>query len=227
MPSKHEKVLLSAFQRWPEAAFTAEDLVMACWESFPDDFGLQGHEKVAPDSNVVYRHIMGQNSIVKKEKWLLQTQSKTYKVSTKGAEHALDIQEARESDSPQRVRIDRAREAVLGRLLRSRAWQKHLRGEEIVFREACGFWGITPRAAGEEYRLARSELVSALELAETKLADGGGQALFIPEIGTQVEATDLSDLRILDTHLLEKFADEVVSIKERFVERGRIRYDPR
>ena len=36
----------------------------------------KGYEKRHPDSNVVYRYIMGQESIVKKHKWLLQTRKK-------------------------------------------------------------------------------------------------------------------------------------------------------
>ena len=138
MPSKHEKVLLSASQSWPEGTFTAEDLVIACWQAFPDDFGLQGYEQSYPDSSVVYRHIMGQNSLVKKHKWFLQVGAKTYKVSISGAARALQMQDndgpQTSSENVQKIRIDRARESTLSRLLQSIAWQKHWRGDEIVFR---------------------------------------------------------------------------------------------
>ena len=122
MTTKHEKILVSAFNKWQEDEFSAEDLVVACWREFPDDFGLQGYEQLYPDSNVVYRYIMGQSSIVKKHKWLHQTRSKTYRLSTQGVSHALTLVGDGGGDtSESRLRIERAREAVLTRLLRSRA----------------------------------------------------------------------------------------------------------
>ena len=224
MSTKHEKILISAFRRWPEESFSAEDLVVACWSEFPEDFGLQGYEKLHPDSNVVYRYIMGQESIVKKRKWLFQTRSKTYRLSTQGVSHALTlVSESQPGAEGQRVRIERAREAVLSRLLRSRAWKKHEIGEEIVFREACAFWGIIPRSANEEYRFARRELEDSLAAAEERIRESGGADLFVPEANRSVDKATLAALRELDTQLTVTFTDEISGITGRVIDRGRVK----
>jgi hypothetical protein len=227
MPTKSEKVLISAFRKWPEAGFTAEDLVIACWGLFPEDFGLQGYEHAYPDSNVVYRHIMGQNSIVKKEKWLTQTGSKSYRVSTSGAQHALELTYPKGVEAPvareHRIRIDRSREAVLARLLLSRAWQKYKDQEEIVFREACAFWGITPRSASEAYRAARGEIDAAFSLADSRIQSSKATVLFVAGANHPLGSEELVKLRTLDAHLQEQFRDELLAIGGRLVDYGRVR----
>ena len=224
MATKHEKVLLSAFGRWPDDSFSAEDLVIACWKEFPEDFGLQGYEQLYPDSNIVYRYIMGQNSIVKKHKWLLQTQSKTYRLSTQGVSHALTlVGDRRPGVDGQRLRIKRAREAVLARLLLSRAWTKHQAGEEIVFREACTFWGIIPRSAGEEYRFARKEMEDSLAAARQRISQAGASDLWIAEANRSINQNTLSALHRLDAELVQIFADEIAAITGRVIDRGRLK----
>ena len=224
MPTKHEKILISAFKRWPEEAFSAEDLVIACWQEFPEDFGLQGYEQLHPDSNVVYRHIMGQKSIVKKNKWLLQTRSKTYRLSTLGISRALTLAgESKSAINSQRLRIERAREAVLSRLLRSRAWMKYQNGDEIVFREACAFWGIIPRSANEEYRYARRELEDSLAAAEERIGHSVEVSLVVPDANRSIDQATLSELRELDAKLTETFAEEISGIIGRMIDRGRVK----
>ena len=224
MVTKHEKVLISAFRQWPEESFSAEDLVVACWNEFPEEFGLQGYEAVHPDANVIYRYIMGQNSIVKKHKWLLQTRSKTYRLSTQGVSHALAlVGDTQPGGDGQRLRIERAREAVLARLLRSRAWMKYQTGEEIVFREACMFWGIVPRSAGEEYRFARKELADSLSLAEGRIRQTQTTDVWIPEVNRSISQETLYQLRSLDAELVETFTDEIAGIIGRVIDRGRLK----
>ena len=223
MTTKHEKVLVSAFNRWQEGEFSAEDLVVACWREFPDDFGLQGYEQLYPDSNMVYRYIMGQSSIVKKHNWMHQTRRKTYRLSTQGVSHALTLVGDGDQAGESRVRIDRAREAVLTRLLRSRALMKSRTGDEVVFREACAFWGIVPRSASEEYRFARRELEDSLVAAEARMEKTPGGSLFVPEVNRPVTQETLSELRHLDSKLREDFAGEISGINSRVIDRGRVK----
>ena len=224
MVTKKEKVLISAFKRWPEEPFTAEDLVVACWTDFPDDFGLQGYQQSYPDANVVYRHIMGQGSIVKKQKWLLQTERKTYRISMQGIAHALMLVEDSPGDgNAQRLRIDRSREGVLVRMLRSRAWHKYQTGDPVVFREACAFWGIIPRSANDEYRFARKELEDSLTAAQERIIQYQGIGRLILDGNVSVHAEDLLALRQLDDHLVDTFADEIAAINARIIDRGRVK----
>ena len=228
MATKHEKILLSAFKLWPDDSFSAEDLVVACWKEFPEDFGLQGYEQLYPDSNIVYRYIMGQSSIVKKHKWLLQTQSKTYRLSTQGVSHALTLLGDRQPGvDSQRLRIKRAREAVLARLLLSRAWTKYQTGEEIVFREACSFWGIIPRSAGEEYRFARKEMADSFAAAEERISQAKASDLWISKANCFINQETLSTLRLLDAELVQTFTDEISGIIGRVIDRGRLRQTQR
>ena len=219
-------MLWAAFEQWPEATFSAEDLVVACWRKFSNDFGLQGYEAEYPDSNVVYRHIMGQSSIVKKQKWLLHVGKKTFKLSNTGVHHSLNLAESMGEDgenTEQRVRIERSRETVLARLLRSRAWHKFQDDGEIVFREACAFWGITLRSSGEDYRYARDELNASLSLAEERLSGAHNGALYVGEPHTEIHANDIARLRHLDLQMESEFAEELAGIKSRIVDRGKIR----
>ena len=221
--TKHEKILVSAFNRLRDGEFSAEDLVVACWTEYPDDFGLQGYEQRYPDSNIVYRYIMGQSSIVKKHNWLHQTRSKTYCLSTQGVSHALTLVKDSRATQESRLRIERAREAVLSRLLRSRAWKKSQVGDEIVFREACAFWGIVPRSANEEYRFARREMEDSLAVAEARVGQLETASLFVPEANHTVTLETLSELRALDSKLRGDFAGEVSGITSRLIDRGRAR----
>ena len=227
MPNKAEKILLAAFGDWPTTEFTAEDLVVACWKQYPEDFGLQGYQNDHPDSNTVYRYIMGQRSIVKKDKWLHQVGSKLYRVSTKGAQHAVELVDSSDA-SPDalldhRIRIDRARETVLSRLISTRAWSKWQSGDEIVFREACAFWGITARSAREDYLFARNEMEAAFSLAKSRLSSHASPFIYLAESKAELTSEALGQLHGLDARLQEKFADELAAIAQRVVARGRMK----
>ena len=230
MPSKSEKVLSAAFAKYPERSFTAEELVVACWEEYPDDFGLQGYETRFPDSNTVYRHIMGQNSIVKRQKWLLKIAQKTFQISNAGLQRSLEMLSESGIDlvgtPDHRMRLDRSREAVIARLIRGRAWEKWLAHEDPVFREACAFWGITLRSSGEEYKYAREEIDAALDLADQRLHASPEGTIFVNQTGANLGRTDLERIRDLDNHLQNLFAAELRAIRQRIVARGRLQTSP-
>ncbi len=116
--SKSEMVLLAAYERWPDSEFTAEELVIACWQKYPDSFGLQGYSEKYPDSNIIYRHIMGKDSIVKKQRWLSQKGQKRYVLTPAGVNHALRIcGTIGDKAELQQHKIDRFYEQILFRVL--------------------------------------------------------------------------------------------------------------
>ncbi|MYC08003.1 MAG: hypothetical protein F4X57_12670 [Chloroflexi bacterium] len=100
---------------------------------------------------------------------------------------------------------------------------KYQRGEEIVFREACMFWGIIPRSAGEEYRFARKELADSLSLAEERIRQAQTSDLWVPEVNRSIDHETLNQLRSLDAELVQTFADEVAGIVGRVIDRGRLK----
>lgn len=68
MKSILEKLLIAAFELEEKGhkPFSAEDIVVASWQKFPDAFGLAGYQDRYPDSNRVFAEIMGSKPIRKK-----------------------------------------------------------------------------------------------------------------------------------------------------------------
>jgi len=224
--SKSEMVLLAAYDRWPESEFTAEELVIACWRKYPDSFGLQGYSDKYPDSNIVYRHIMGKDSIVKKQRWLSQKGQKRYVVTPAGVNHALRIRGAIDSKAElQQYRIDRFYEQVLFRVLTGSAWSKFNNGqiEELTFTDVCGFWSINPRSSGEQYRSAIRDLAEAIAVTKKHIEDiddSNGKVTLASKISVSYQ--DLEQLEILEKELYTRFKDQLDLIKRRSIRWGKV-----
>lgn len=224
--SKSERVLLAAYERWPDSEFTSEELVIACWQKYPDSFGLQGYSDTYPDSNIVYRHIMGKNSIVKKQRWLSQKGQKRYVITPAGANHALRIRGATDSRPElQQYRIDRFYEQILLRVLTGTAWTKFKNGqiEELTFTDACGFWSINPRSSGEQYMSSKRDLAEAIAVTRRHIEHTGkknGKVTLVSKVS--VSSQDLEQLEILESELEARFKDQFDLIKRRSVRWGKV-----
>ena len=220
--SKSEMVLLAAYSKWLESEFTSEELVIACWEKYPDSFGLQGYSDRFPDANVVYRHIMGKNSIVKKQRWLSQKGQKRYALTPAGINHALKILGSDGQKTDMHHRIDRYYEQVLRRVLTGSAWTKFKYNQigAITFTEACAVWSISPRSSGEQYKAARRDLALAISTAKRHLDEGHSEITLPSKIN--VSAKDLDDLEILEKKLDDKFKDQLDLISRRSVRWGKV-----
>jgi hypothetical protein len=221
--SKSEMVLLAVYDKWLESEFTAEELVVACWEKYPDSFGLQGYSDRFPDANVVYRHIMGKNSIVKKQRWLSQKGPKRYGLTPAGINHALKIRgpDGQKSDTVHH-RIDRYYEQVLLRVLTGSAWTKFKNNQidDLTFTEACDVWSISPRSSGEQYKAARRDLAEAISTAKRHLDEGQSEITLASRIS--VSAKDLDNLEFLEKRLDTKFKDQLSLISRRSVRWGKV-----
>jgi len=221
--SKSEMVLLAAYDKWPESEFTAEELVVACWQKYPDSFGLQGYSGQYPDANIVYRHIMGKDSIVKKQRWLSQRSQKRYALTPAGINHALKI---RGIDSQraeiQQHRIDRFYEQVLLRVLTGSAWNKLKNNQinDLTFTDACGFWSINPRSSGEQYKAARRDLAEAISTVKRHLDEGNSEITLASRVSVSLK--DLNNLEILERELDTRFKDQLNLISRRSVKWGKI-----
>lgn len=224
--SKSEMVLLAAYDRWPDSEFTSEELVIACWQKYPDSFGLQGHSDKYPDSNIVYRHIMGKDSIVKKQRWLSQKGQKRYVLTVAGVNHALRIRGAIDSKAEaQQYRIDRFYEQILFRVLTGSAWSKFKNGqiEELTFTDACGFWSINPRSSGEQYRAARRDLAEAIAVTRRHIEHidkSNGKVTLASKVS--VFSQDLEQLQILEKELDTRFKDQLDLISRRSIRWGKV-----
>lgn len=221
--SKSEMVLLAAYDKWPESEFTAEELVVACWQQYSDSFGLQGYSHKYPDANIVYRHIMGKSSIVKKQRWLSQKSQKRYALTPAGINHALKI---RGIDSQraeiQQHRIDRFYEQVLLRVLNGSAWNKFKNNQinDLTFTDACGFWSINPRSSGEQYKAARRDLAEAISTVKRHLDEGNSEITLASRVSVSLK--DLNNLEILEKELDTRFKDQLNLINRRSVKWGKV-----
>jgi len=223
--SKSEMVLLAAYARWPDNEFTAEELVIACWQKYPDSFGLQGYSDKYPDSNIVYRHIMGKDSIVKKQRWLSQKGQKRYILTPAGINHALKISGTTSDKAElQQHRIDRFYEQILFRVFTGPAWSKFTNGqiEELTFTDACGFWSINPRSSGEQYSSAKRDLAEAVAATKRHIEHmDKANAKVILASKITVSSQDLEQLEILDKALHTRFKDQLDLIQRRSIKWGK------
>ena len=220
--SKSEMVLLAAYENWPDSGFTAEELVVACWQKYPTAFGLQGYADKYPDSNVIYRYIMGKDSIVKKQRWFSQKGQKRYVLTVAGINHALKISGVMNAETEaQRRRIDRFYEHVLLRVLNSSAWNKYAssRVEELIFTDACGFWSINPRSSGEQYRSARRDLAEAISTAK-RYIDNRHTKLALGSRFT-IDLRDLNQIELLERELESRFKEQLDLINHRSIRWGK------
>jgi len=224
--SKSEMVLLAAYERWPDSEFTSEELVIACWQEYPDSFGLQGYSDKYPDSNIVYRHIMGKDSIVKKQRWLSQKGQKRYVLTPAGVNHALRIHGTTNSKAElQQYRIDRFYEQILFRVFTGSAWSKFKNSqiEELTFTDACGLWSINPRSSGEQYMSARRDLAEAIAVARRHIEHidkSNGKVTLASKVS--VSSQDLEHLQILEKELDTRFKDQLGLIKRRSIRWGKV-----
>src|SRR6266566_4482774 len=91
-----EKILTCAIELDAEkGVFTAEDLIVRCWQKFPDTFGLQGYSNQFPDSNRVLTNIMGTKGLRGKG-WLRKIGEKRYRVTDVGRDDAAKLSGAAE-----------------------------------------------------------------------------------------------------------------------------------
>src|SRR5581483_9325558 len=84
-----EKILLASYQLEQEgqSPFSAEALIVACWQKFPKTFGLKGYTDLYPDSNKVLSSIMGERGLTRRG-WLVKMGQKLYALSRDGKQAA-------------------------------------------------------------------------------------------------------------------------------------------
>lgn len=220
-----EKLLLAAAKL--EAAgkmhFSAEDLVVSAWRTFPHTFGLSGHQDdtgkpLYPDSNRVYAEIMGAKPI-RKRGLLVKVGEKMYELTQTGRELAAQLQSVSKTggaaEKPRdRSALDRGLKKKIEHLLASRAVQKvdNSQQDTLSFFDACVFWGITPQSSSIELEGRLKDTMGlfnavrhSLQGEQTRFGHGG--KIFGQETLALLERTN--------TALLEMFASQLVTIRKR------------
>jgi len=215
-----EKILSCAAELDREkGTFTAEDLVVRCWERFPDTFGLQGYAHKYPDSNRILTNIMGKKGLRGKG-WLRKVGEKRYRVTEVGRQAVQVRGKSLEGNSYHRAAsLSRETAEILERLVASRAFDKYRLKQELTFGDLCSHWNISPRSNAQQLNLAVKEAQAAIGAAEELLMSKTGGALLLPGTTIHVTKTDLFTARSLQEHLLNAFASELDVIRRRSDER--------
>lgn len=215
-----QRILLAAHEISGEGrSFSAEDLVVRCWELYPDHFGLQGYAQKYPDSNRVLTKIMGAKGGLRGRGWITKTGSKRYRLTEVGAIRAKELKgDAVGSETGRFANLHRSLVAALRRMLDSSARTKFESGQRLTFSDACGFWNISSRSTATQFTAKTEEADLALRLGLEEAKDHGGR-LTLPGATTGIATRDIEGLSALSEHLREEFADEISVIGKRTDER--------
>jgi hypothetical protein len=213
-----EKVLLAAhhLEEQGQSPFSAEALIVACWQKFPKTFGLRGYTDQYPDSNKVLSSIMGERGLTRRG-WLAKMGQKLYTLTREGRHVVVRLQKGGEEPSAVRaaVKLTKEQEKTLLGLLATTAVQKveENRKEELTFADACRFWGITENLHGEalDARLDRMRVTLA------DLARAIGPASAGLSNGRSISMDDVAQLSQVHDYLEERFARHLTLLRNRAV----------
>jgi hypothetical protein len=212
-----EKLLVSAWrlENAGNRPFSAEDLVVAAWQAFPDAFGLAGYGSDYPDSNRVFVEIMGSKPI-RSQGYLAKVGAKRYQLTEAGRQRAVRLLPG----SPPAAKADLSRDSAreLRRLLASRAMQKYKadRVDDITFHDACSFWAISPRSSRKDVEARLANFSAIVTTGRGALAHG---AVTLEHNAQPVAPGDIRGLGELHDLLLRRFDEELSVIRERRDER--------
>ena len=213
-----EKILLAAFQleEQGQSPFSAEALIVSSWQKFPKTFGLKGYTDQYPDSNKVLSCIMGERGLARRG-WLAKMGQKLYALTKEGRQVTQKLlrgeEEEAPADRPTSIKLTRDQEKTLLALLGTSAVQKHEEGrkEDMVFADACRFWGITENLHGEALNARLDKMRTTLtELAQ--LIGTGSAAL---SNGRAISMDELVLLSQVHEYLEERFARHLNLLRNR------------
>ncbi len=199
-----------------KSTFTAEDLVVAAWHTYPDTFGLPGYEdadgrSMYPDSNRVFAEIMGTKP-VRQRGYLVKVGNKLYQLTEAGTHYAGGLQ--LKAIGVEKVGLERPLKEELERLLKAKATDKFRTGhiDEITFHDACGFWKISARSSAIEFTGRYNNIEKLLASAKTATQE---KSIVLRHGGDTITFNDVNN--ILETHHLmrERFSAEIDVILRR------------
>jgi len=213
-----DKLLISALRLEDRGnrPFSAEDLVVAAWQAFPDAFGLTGYGSDHPDSNRVFVEIMGSKP-VRAQGYLMKVGAKRYQLTEAGRRRA-EAADAQGSPAVAKADLTRGAARDLRRLLSSRAIQKLRdgRSDDITFYDACSFWGISPRSSRSDVDARLANFTATIEGGIVAVEQG---AAGFQHNAPSFSRDDMASLERLHQMMLERFGSELEVLRRRGDER--------
>jgi len=219
-----EKLLLAAYKLEGEGhrPFSAENLVVAAWNNFPDTFGLAGYHDeegrlLYPDSNRVFAEIMGSKPI-RNRGLLVKVGNKMYQLTEAGREHARLLLARSDKSSINKAGLAREVQVELKKLLESKAFKKYKnnRLNDLTFHDACSFWGISPRSSAIEFKGRVSNFLGIINAARKAFHK---KTVTFEHRGFPYSTNDLKKLLDLHDKMMKKFHTDIEIIEKRIDER--------
>lgn len=220
-----DKLLIAALGLHERARvpFSAEDLVVSAWVSFPETFGLSGYfdkdgRPIHPDSNRVFAEIMGSKPL-RRQGYMVKTGSKMYQLTESGLSRARFLASSpAESHPPNKIRLSREARGHLSRLLQSRAVTKYREGRiaDLTFHDACTFWGVSPRSTATVFSGRLNNFLRLLDMARKAISDRDSA---FQHGGAPLTNADLDALAETHTELCNRFQEDTATIMRRTDER--------
>ena len=214
-----EKILLAAenLEKQGQSPFSAEALIVAAWQRFPNTFGLKGFAEKHPDSNKILSSIMGEKGLARRG-WLVKMGQKLYALTREG--RGVIRRLMHEDDKPpvhahssRGVNVSRDQDKLLQALFQSSGLQKFQEGRKLewTFADACRFWGITENMQGDV-------LDSRLDHVRANLADiernlAGGSATLSD--GRSVSADEIAMLYDVHNQMHTRFSRHLTLLRSR------------
>ena len=215
--TNYEKILLvAAGLDQKDECFSAEALVVACWESDKQTFGLRGYEQQYPDSNRILSYLMGKLRLVDRG-WLDRAGPKLYCIGTEGRQvirRLLGSEEEKEDNVPKAKQISMKLKTWLHKVLESRAMRKYeepTQVAEINFMDACCFWGIDTSKQKVDCPKQLVEAQNNLELLGKSI---NGDGCTLPN-GRWATSTDVAKVGELHNYLANRYRRHLGMLQHR------------
>jgi hypothetical protein len=215
-----EKILLAADQldQGGQSPFTAEMLIVASWEKFPNTFGLKGFAEKYPDSNKILSSLMGEKGLARRG-WLVKMGQKLYALTREGRQviRRVTLQEEEDTPPTELQRLRREHERFLQGLLDSSAVQKfeENRKNDLSFADACRFWGVAEHMKTEQLKERLDYVEQTLGEIDRILADVDAQM----SSGRVIAAGDIRVMTNIHRYMEDRFERHLNLLRSRTARR--------
>ncbi len=214
-----EKILLAArdLEGEKNGSFTAEDLIVKAWELDRDAFGLQGYADRFPDSNRILTNIMGTKGL-RGRNWIEKLGEKTYRLTATGRFAARSLLDKEQGSDRGASVLTRTYIEIAERMLASSAFKigaEDPRSDEIIFPDACKFWGISSYSSAASLRARMAEIDELLGLLREAVSRSPTGTVFLPGSRFVIDASTAARLQALNDVLKQRFSQELDAIGRR------------
>lgn len=217
-----EKILIAGYklEQKGKSPFTAEDLVVATWESDKGSFGLQGYSEKFPDSNRILTNIMGTKGLRGKG-WIDKTGEKLYRLTSSGIKTAKLLLGLDNIGASRAGNVPREQLQVIKRLMESPIFASNQSdvGTNVIFRDACRFWGISSYSTAATLKNRFVEIKDTLDTLRKIVAANKGREIVLPFMKICIDNSVIQKLQDLHSSLQAKFFNELETIRQRDDER--------